>query len=283
MHRPAVFVIVALSSLTAYSQPDPCARFYGLEIKDVSTPAEFYAYSRCAPAVYEEKRRREGAEKKQAAEREARPVLAVQHTPEAACRELQALLPMQRGRRDTVERRRDALVIDHHRKEVLAGAEDVLLDAPSSQPSQPNRELLERLREMQRQVACDVADREIKRVAERIGAAVKFLEAAQSAYDEARCQASPECMKKRREDAISDAAGAVCEVIDKRSEVLGEMATEKRYSRRAGVVNLGKLEDLKQQLRELDEQLVEVKAQFRETAGKPFSPKRWDCSKLSHE
>jgi hypothetical protein len=55
----------------------------------------------------------------------------------------------------------------------------------------------------------------------------------------------------------------LCEAKGKRTETLGNIASEKRYARKVGVVNLSDLEDLKQELREEDERIATVTADLR--------------------
>ena len=66
--------------------------------------------------------------------------------------------------------------------------------------------------------------------------------------------------------------GSVMQVIDsanlcnangKRTETLKKIATEKRYAQQVGVVNLSDLEDLKQELRDVDEQFGTATTELR--------------------
>lgn len=55
----------------------------------------------------------------------------------------------------------------------------------------------------------------------------------------------------------------LCEAKGKRAETLGNIASEKRYAKKVGVVNLSDLEDLKQELRDEDERIATVTADLR--------------------
>jgi len=55
----------------------------------------------------------------------------------------------------------------------------------------------------------------------------------------------------------------LCDAKGKRAETLAKIATEKRYAKKAGVINLSDLEDLKQELLEEDERIATVTADLR--------------------
>lgn len=94
---------------------------------------------------------------------------------------------------------------------------------------------------------------------------------------EARCAADPACRaRKDAEEASRDAqdrADMICSLLAERKDAKNNIATEHRYARQTGVVSLSNLQDLKQTLRFLDEQIAERTAEYREATGKKFSPK----------
>lgn len=84
--------------------------------------------------------------------------------------------------------------------------------------------------------------------------------------EERRCEADPKCFGERIVDRI-------CNYQGQKREVERQISLEHRYSRKARVVNLRALQDLKEQLRLWDEKLAEAKTEHRARLRKSFSGK----------
>ena len=82
--------------------------------------------------------------------------------------------------------------------------------------------------------------------------------------EEARCRANPKCR-------ATWVAEDLCGFRDFRAQVRAGIAEEKRYSRRVGVVNLTRVQELKERLRTIDGRIAELKREYRELAGAAFS------------
>lgn len=81
---------------------------------------------------------------------------------------------------------------------------------------------------------------------------------------EKECEATPACMAGRL-------LRNLCPKIAERAETQAEIAKQKKYAKRYGVIDLSELNEKVEAVKELDEVIADLKAQFRAIAKKPFS------------
>lgn len=127
-----------------------------------------------------------------------------------------------------------------------------------------------RLEDARRQMAA-MKEAEVEALRQKRLREAESRRIAQDAYD--KCTRDRKCRAARTAEEAAEIADEICSLVVDRRDLLRQIAKEKAYSRRAGVVNLRALQDLKEQLMTWDERLAEHKARYREIAGKPFSGK----------
>jgi hypothetical protein len=81
---------------------------------------------------------------------------------------------------------------------------------------------------------------------------------------EAACRAKPSCQAERKAEEI-------CRSVDLRRTTKQDIDKEMRYAREAGVVDLGRLNDYKQALEQLDTDIATARDEYRALAGKSFA------------
>lgn len=73
----------------------------------------------------------------------------------------------------------------------------------------------------------------------------------------------------------------LCRALDDRRTALREIGIEKKYAKKAGAINLSKLEELKSDLREADEQIADARAALKSASAKPLACSSSQVTELS--
>jgi len=123
------------------------------------------------------------------------------------------------------------------------------------------------MQEMERRLAEDAVMRQQERAKAAAAAEVARLE--RETYD--RCTKDRKCLAARIAAQAAEIVEEICSLIQDRRDLQQQIARERKYARKVGVVNLRELQDLKEQLMTWDERLVEHKVAYRDLMGKPFS------------
>jgi len=98
--------------------------------------------------------------------------------------------------------------------------------------------------------------------------------------EEERCKRDPKCEDERY---LLEVETHLCQRLEERDEILAEIDSERRYADQVGVVDLSKLQALKERLRDVDESIAYNRANYQEVAGKPFALNPNRCEELVPE